>query len=57
MSTNTRPNLAAALDGSHDTQYAPWVWELTPVGRGALQVHHCTPACEVPETACVCFEA
>lgn len=53
----TRTTLADTIDGSHDTQYAPWVWRLTPTGRGALFVQHCTPDCEVPESACACFEA
>lgn len=53
----TRTTLAEAIDGSHDTQYAPWIWRLTPTHRGALLVQHCTPECEVPESACACFEA
>ena len=41
----TRTTLAEAIDGSHDTQYAPWIWRLTPTHRGALLVQHCTPEC------------
>lgn len=54
---SNRITLAEAIDGSHDTQYAPWVWGLTPVGRGALHVQHCLPDCEAPDSPCACLEA
>ncbi|RGE19073.1 hypothetical protein [Leucobacter sp. wl10] len=54
---SNRTSLAEAIDGSHDVQYAPWVWGIECLGRGALRVRHCTPDCDDPAGVCPCYRA